>query len=203
MKAAEFFRLYGDPERLGDATLPALKQMVGDFPWFREGWMLYLKNLKLLNHPDYDLLLLTVALRCNDRKRLKRLLEGNRNVYPQNSSLGGEYLASDLGGGETGSSVAGNQEGSGKLRLIEQFLENGATFQNLPGDASPKSGIDLAEKATEPNDEIITLTFAELLVSQSKYEEAIEAFNKLSLRIPGKSIYFAARIEEVKKKMNH
>ena len=150
MKAAEFFRLYGDPERLGDATLPALKQMVGDFPWFREGWMLYLKNLKLLNHPDYDLLLLTVALRCNDRKRLKRLLEGNRNVYPQNSSFGGEYLASDLGGGETGSSVAGNQEGSGKLRLIEQFLENGLPFKICQATQAPNPGLILPRKQQNP-----------------------------------------------------
>jgi len=52
------------------------------------------------------------------------------------------------------------------------------------------------------SDGIFTETFAQLLVSQRKYGDAIQAFKKLSLRFPEKSIYFATRIEEITKLMN-
>ncbi len=165
--------------------------------------MLYLKNLKNLGDPAYDRSLHEVALRMNDRRRLKVFLEGDSvekwdETDPAKESATGEYSPE---GSDGNREISGGS--SGKRELIETFLAGGATFGNLPADPGNGTGIDLAEKAAEVSDDIITGTFAELLVSQGKYDEAIEAFNKLTLRFPGKSIYFAARIEEVKNRMNH
>jgi len=46
--------------------------------------------------------------------------------------------------------------------------------------------------------EIITEAMAEVLSKQGKKENAIELYNKLSLINPGKSAYFAAKIEQLK-----
>jgi hypothetical protein len=45
---------------------------------------------------------------------------------------------------------------------------------------------------------VVTETFAEILVMQKKYEEAIETYKALSLKYPQKSSYFATRIEKIK-----
>jgi hypothetical protein len=46
--------------------------------------------------------------------------------------------------------------------------------------------------------EILTETMAEVLVKQGMMEKATEVYHKLSLLNPGKSSYFAAKIEQLK-----
>jgi len=87
---------------------------------------------------------------------------------------------------------------SGKSRLIEDFLESGARFNTFTEDEFPSHPVDLSEKAAALTDEIVTENFANILVRQKKFTEAIDAFQKLSLKYTEKSIYFAARIEEIK-----
>jgi tetratricopeptide (TPR) repeat protein len=55
----------------------------------------------------------------------------------------------------------------------------------------------IAEHSNEP-EEIITETMAEVLEKQGKPEHAIEIYEKLSFNNPSKSVYFAAKIEEIK-----
>lgn len=47
--------------------------------------------------------------------------------------------------------------------------------------------------------EVLTETMAEVLVKQGNFSGAIELYHKLSLAHPNKSVYFAARIEHLKK----
>lgn len=47
----------------------------------------------------------------------------------------------------------------------------------------------------------ITETFAKLLVAQQKYKQAIVIYEKLSLKFPSKSTYFAALIKETEEKI--
>lgn len=47
--------------------------------------------------------------------------------------------------------------------------------------------------------EVLTETMAEVLVKQGNFSGAIELYHKLSLAHPDKSVYFAARIEHLKK----
>ena len=46
--------------------------------------------------------------------------------------------------------------------------------------------------------EVLTETMAEVLIKQGRTEEAAEVYRKLSLHNPGKSVYFAAKIEQLK-----
>jgi hypothetical protein len=60
---------------------------------------------------------------------------------------------------------------------------------------------DLAERSIQKNENTITETFAKILELQKKYPQAIDAYEKLRLKYPEKSSYFALRIEEIKKKI--
>jgi hypothetical protein len=60
---------------------------------------------------------------------------------------------------------------------------------------------DLAQKSIQRDDNTITETLAKILELQKHYAKAIEAYEKLSLKYPEKSSYFATRILELKKKL--
>lgn len=55
-----------------------------------------------------------------------------------------------------------------------------------------------ARHSGELDKTLITETLAEIFVRQKLYSEAISAYEKLSLKFPEKSAYFAARIEKLK-----
>jgi hypothetical protein len=199
MTGQDILKYYKNPSLLSEKTLPQLRQLVDDYPWFQTGWMLYLKNLQVVNHADYQSLINKTALIVHDRKWLKIFLEG-KVKKEKNDHMPSDYDF-DLSEYPVGGSKADVLK-KGNNQLIESFLEGGATFKTANADFQENQSVDLAEKAVEINEDIVNEKFANLLLRQSKFEKAIEAFEKLSLKFPEKSIYFAARIEEVKNLMN-
>ena len=57
----------------------------------------------------------------------------------------------------------------------------------------------MISKSLSESDELITETLGNIYFQQKKYDKALDAFKKLSLKYPEKSVYFAARIEEIEK----
>ena len=60
----------------------------------------------------------------------------------------------------------------------------------------------VAEKSVQENEEIITETLANIYLQQKNYKKALDAFEKLSLKYPEKSVYFASRIKEIEEIKN-
>jgi hypothetical protein len=56
----------------------------------------------------------------------------------------------------------------------------------------------LAERSITPDSDLISETLAALLAKQEKNEEAMAMYEKLSLKFPEKSVFFAAKIAELK-----
>jgi uncharacterized protein HemY len=67
-------------------------------------------------------------------------------------------------------------------------------------DSNPES--DVVKNSLSEDDEMVTETLAMLYYQQKKYDKALDAFKKLSLKYPEKSVYFATRIEEIEKLKN-
>ncbi len=66
--------------------------------------------------------------------------------------------------------------------------------------SSAESNIQkLAEKSNKEGN-VITEAMADVLMQQGKAEKAVEILEKLSLLNPGKSVYFAAKINQIKEK---
>ncbi len=119
-----------------------------------------------------------------------------------------DYFAS------VGIKLSEEEKSSGKLgKQLKSFTEWLKTMKKVHADqliqaagpaeveaASAESNIQkLAERSNE-EDQIITEAMAEVLLQQGKKEKALEILEKLSLLNPSKSIYFAAKINQIKEK---
>jgi tetratricopeptide (TPR) repeat protein len=82
--------------------------------------------------------------------------------------------------------------------LIRDFLNKSERISrpspNL--DSAPTSDLS-ANSATTPPD-LVTETLANIMVRQGKFERAIDIYEKLILKYPQKSTYFAGRIDQLK-----
>ncbi len=81
---------------------------------------------------------------------------------------------------------------------MERFVLAQQALKQQSPDVDQEAPMEI-EKSIEQSDGIISETLAELLVKQGKPEKAIEMYQKLQLKYPDKSTFFAGRIEEIKK----
>ncbi len=81
--------------------------------------------------------------------------------------------------------------------LIDRFIMTSPRIERMtPAAEQPVK--DLAEPSTEEQGTFITETLARIYVNQGYYFKAINIYEKLSLKYPEKSAYFASRIEKIK-----
>lgn len=84
--------------------------------------------------------------------------------------------------------------------LIERFIKEEPRIQvKKSGFFNP---VNMAKKSVQESDEFITETLARIYAKQGNIPKAIRAYQKLSLKFPEKTAYFAALIEELKRTPN-
>jgi hypothetical protein len=83
--------------------------------------------------------------------------------------------------------------------LIDKFIKASPRL-SPPKENAPH--IDISEDSVKEHDGIFTDTLARIYIKQGYYSKAIFAYEKLILKYPEKSGYFAAQIEEIKKLTN-
>jgi hypothetical protein len=78
MDATELYQLMENPSLLTKDTLPKLKQLTEDYPYFNTAKILYLKNLAVLNAQNFSSELERMSIYISDRKKLFTLIEGTQ-----------------------------------------------------------------------------------------------------------------------------
>lgn len=84
-----------------------------------------------------------------------------------------------------------------KSELVDKFIQEQPRIQ--ASKTTFFNPVNMAKKSVQDSDEFITETLAKIYVKQGNISKAIRAYQKLSLKFPEKSSYFAALIEELKR----
>lgn len=200
MQSNDFYQWMENPGLLNHETGLNLKKLTEEFPYFQAGWVLYLQNLKNTGNPAYEAALKKAAVRIPDRKQLYRILNSGFTPNCINPNVGySETLHQKFNLNFSEEQNSGNS-------LIDKFLASnpGKIQRKIGSDEIPEiqENEEILKSSVLETDEIITETLATIYQKQKKYDKALEAFRKLSLKYPEKSVYFAARIEEIEKLKN-
>jgi len=81
-------------------------------------------------------------------------------------------------------------------KLIDSFIEKVDSLDRIGTKETKLSG-DISIESTVESEEIMTETYADLLIEQKNYIKAIDVYNKLILKFPEKKTYFAIQIKKV------
>ncbi len=89
-----------------------------------------------------------------------------------------------------------------QLNIIDRFIAAepriGPLRRASPGNVEEEPEDLLQKRQPAPSGGLVTESFAQILVRQGKLEQAIGVYEKLSLKKPEKSAYFAQKIDELK-----
>lgn len=115
--------------------------------------------------------------------------------------------AQETGASETASDETGIEvrEEKPKRDLIDQFIASGSRIaRRIPMDSAlarePQE--DISVHSIKESDDFITEGLAKVFTKQGYHQKAIDAYEKLILKYPEKSSYFAEQIENVKELIN-
>ena len=87
--------------------------------------------------------------------------------------------------------------------LIDRFIKENPPFVvRQQVDSERTKGADKLADSSEEGEEFITETLAKIYMKQGLYQKSITAFQRLSLKYPEKSVYFARQIEEITNLIN-
>ena len=199
MQKEEFYTILNNGADLNHEKIEELKTVAGEFSYFQVAQILYLKSLKETSHPGFDLVLKKVAVSVPDRKKLYRFLNTTQEVVSGDGDIPAEQENQQV------FNLKYDEEVQAKNSLIDKFLSSdiGKISRN------PETEVDSREveneavkKSVEEDGEFVTETLAMIYLQQKKYGKALHAFEKLSLKYPEKSVYFASRIKEIEELRN-
>ncbi len=186
MKRDDFISYLKHPERLDEKSLPDIKELVQHYPYFQAARMLYIRNLKNTDDLSYHAELKKGAINVPDRVRLEQIM--NKAASEKNGQSTVTVVADDA-----------NIESVPQLKhhdLIDSFITANPHIKPV-GEVSDVETVVLDN--TNVTDSIFTESLAKIYIKQGQYDKAIRIFEKLNLKYPEKSSYFADQIRFLKK----
>ena len=231
MNKEQFMSFIDNPSLIDSSHAKEIQQLVEQYPYFQTARILFLKSLFDNKSISYQSELKLTAAYAGNRSLLQSFIV-NQHVAQtiSESSVSKEketidksenskpisthkrtiidfdfndfqviHQAFELPSVVNESKITDNEKQKQQFELINKFIKNEPRI--IPKETGIDQKRDLASESAMDT-EFLTETLADIYVQQKKYERAIEMFEKLSLKFPQKSVYFASRVSEIKKSIN-
>ena len=218
MNTKKIIALINNPQNISSTDVTALDSMLLKHPYFQSGQLLLAKGLLNTNSVRYNRQLKKAATYSLDRKKLFSLITLNKDITTDTKVIEevkpkliekklelGKPLEFDENENHSFSEwltllnvkkIERKEE-----KFVDDFLGKEVKISRPKKEAFFKA-LDVAKESLIENDDLVTPTLAKVYLEQEHYEKAISAYEKLILKYPKKSSFFAAQIKLITKLNN-
>ena len=216
MNKQTFISLIDNPSAIDGEIFDNLHELVEQYPYFFTARKLFLKSLFDNNSTSYQPELKLAAIHTGNRSLLQSFIN-KKTVISQQSDITDqqiknreedefEFLEIDFEKSVTNMDYTFpeiteieqktiSEKKKQQIDIIEKFIKNEPKIV-IRHENGGNNNTDLTA-GQNIETELLTETLANIYVKQKYYDKAIAMFQKLSLKFPQKSIYFANRISEI------
>ena len=183
-----------------------ISNILENFPYFQTAHILYSKALQNTKSIRFKSQLKKAAIYSGDRNLLFDIISQQENLNISKATIKDKLKKEEkkaelhsfldwISIVQTKKIVRSKKQNSDEI--INIFLEKKPKIKNNKQRFFNAS--ENAKKSIAENNDIITETLAKVYAKQEHFEKAILAYQKLSLKYPQKSSYFADQIKVIKK----
>jgi tetratricopeptide (TPR) repeat protein len=213
-----FIDYMNNPQSLSLNDIMTMENATKKFPYFQLGYTLIAKGIYAKAPEIAKDAVRKAAIYALSRNALRKVIENDmdwnsipairvtenqlENKFSQGTideELNREKLEEELI--ESIAKLALRNIQDEQLAIIEQFIKKEPRIQpTRQGDIIVEIE-DLSESSTTLNGPLVTESYAKILSRQGRFQQAIEVYNKILVKNPEKSAYFAEKIADLEKKM--
>ena len=189
-----------------DNEIAKLEEINFKYPFFQTGQILLSKGLLNINSIRYDEQIKKAAAYSRNRKKLFSLIiskEKNNKVKNNDAKINETPLSFEENDKHSFSQwlslakVKKIRNYNSEEKIINNFIEHEHEIRIKKNEEFFKPST-AAKKSLQHNNNLITPTLAEVYLKQGHFDKAISAYEKLILKYPQKSTFFAEKIKLIK-----
>ena len=199
--------IIADPTSINKEGITQLNEIIKEFPYFHTGQLLLCKGLHNIDSIRFKTQLRKAASYAANRKVLFQLINKQQNkktkktIHINNELIKDEYHSFIDWLSIIKTEKIDRSKNMKSNQIIDIFIKNQPNLSRNNKQEFFKS-TDIGKKSIIENKDLITETLAKVYTKQQHFDKAISVYQKLSLKYPQKSSYFADQIKLITKLKN-